>query len=157
MSGRLNLWLLVLVALCAVSLWFGKDLVLPAKDPSGDNHGKPAPEPYELPADAAAVHLVVLNGTGRDGLAREVSLMLGRAGCVAERVGNAPRVKYAESFLVNRRLSDRRARELAARLGGVKVLREWDDRSGEDAALVLGGDWARLAAALEKSGRAQGH
>jgi hypothetical protein len=152
----LNIWLLVLVALCGVSLWFGKELVLPAQDPSGSEHPQVAPEPYELPADAAAVHLVVLNGTGEDGLARDVSLLLGRAGCVAERVGNAPRVKYAESFLVNRRLSDDRARDLAARLGGVKVLREWDDRCGEDAALVLGGDWARLKAALEKSGRGEG-
>jgi hypothetical protein len=152
----MNIWLLVLVALCAVSLWFGKDLVLPSQGPAGDEQRSAAPEAYELPAGAEAVHLVVLNGTGKDGLARDVSLLLGRAGCVAERVGNAPQVKYAESFLVNRGLSDRRARDLAARLGGVKVLREWDDRCGEDAALVLGEDWARLTAALEKSGRGRG-
>jgi hypothetical protein len=90
------------------------------------------------------VHLQVLNGTAQDGLAREFALLLGRAGCVTENVGNAPHTDYACSFLVNRQLPDARAEQLAAALGGVPVLREFDGRLAADAALILGRDADRL-------------
>jgi hypothetical protein len=152
-SGRLNVWLLVLVAVCGVSYWFGKDLVLPTG--SSDSQDKRAVQPadqYELPDDETAIHLVVLNGTEKSGLARDVSLLLGRAGCVAESVGNAPHRFYPESFLVNRRLTERRAEDLASLLGGVPVLREMDGRGTEDAVLVLGNDWGQLTSVLERVG-----
>ena len=149
MSGRLNVWLLVLVAICGLSYWFGKDLVLPVGSTDEDTAAATRPAvSYDLTEEESAVHLVVLNGTEEPGLAREVSLLLGRAGCVAESVGNAPHRRYAESFLVNRRLPDSRAKKLASLLGDVPVLREMDGRGSEDAVLVLGGDWSRLTSEL---------
>jgi hypothetical protein len=56
----------------------------------------------------------------------------------------------ARSLLVNRRLSDRQADELARRLGGIRVIREWDGRVGEDAVLVLGADHELLKSSLVK-------
>lgn len=145
----MNKWLLLLVVICAVSLWFGKDL-LPLADgetPSSNPVAETSAD-YGMDPEEAAIHLVVLNSTGRSGLAREVSLLLGRAGCVAERVGNAPEGKFANSLLVNRSLSDRRAAELAVQMGGIRVIREADERGSEDAVLILGTDVDRLTAAL---------
>jgi hypothetical protein len=152
-----NVWLLVLVALCGASYWFGKDLVFPGGKGGGvDVPTVPAADRFDMPTGASAIHLKVLNGTEQSGLARDVGLLLGRAGCVAENVGNAPHRGYAESFLVNRRLTDRRAEDLAGLLGGVRVVREMDGRGSEDAVLVLGDDWPRLTSTLEAVGAA-GH
>ena len=151
MRGRLNTWLLILVGICAVSLWFGKDLV---RESSPDAQAPPAalvgPGDFTLAEEETPIHLVVLNGTTEPGLAREISLRLSRAGCVVESVGNAGRRNLARSLLVNRRLSDRQADELARRLGGVRVIREWDGRVGEDAVLVLGADHQQLKSSLMK-------
>lgn len=138
------MWLLIVVAICALSLWFGKDLIRIPKGFTREELSSNRPETtFALSAEESPIHLVVLNGTREPGLAREVSLLLGRAGCVAERVGNAPHRDFARSFLVNRRLSDRQASDLARRLGGIRLIREWDGREGEDAVLVLGADWKR--------------
>lgn len=149
MRGRLNTWLLVLVGVCAVSLWFGKDLV--RQDADGSMKPQPAQTGsagYSLSQDETPVHLVVLNGTGKPGLAREFSLLLGRVGCVIESVGNVSRGDFSRSLLVNRRLPDERASELAGLLGGIRTIREWDDRRSEDAVLVLGADHEDLKATL---------
>ena len=151
MKGRLNIWLLLLVTVCGLSLWFGRDLV---RDRTPDTTGEPEKiavvADYSLEPRQVSIHLVVLNGTSESGLAREVSLVLGRAGCVTERVGNAPGLDVEDSYLVNRRLSDADAGDLSRRLGGIPVLKEWDGRGGEDAVLVLGADWADLTSALAK-------
>ncbi len=145
MKGRLNTWLLVVVAVCALSLWFGKDLVRTGVGgPPATGAEKDSPREIE----ETPIHLVVLNGTGASGLARDVSLLLGRTGCVTERIGNAPGSELAHSFLVNRRLTKRQASDLALRLGGIRVIREWDSREGEDAVLVLGADCAVLTSFL---------
>jgi hypothetical protein len=147
--GRLNFWLLILATVCALSLWLGKDIVNPlrARLPAGDT---PSAEPGDFALDdhEKSVHLKVLNGTTTPGLARQISLLLGRAGCVADQVGNAPRRDCERSFLVNRRLTAGRAGELARRLGGVPVIREWDARTAEDAVLVLGADHAQVTSSL---------
>jgi len=157
MKDRLNTWLLVVVAICALSLWFGKDLVRTGKDSSREEPTSGGAETtFVMSEEEKPVHLVVLNGTSELGLAREVSLLLGRAGCVAESVGNAPHRDFARSLLVNRRLSDRHAGDLARRLGGIRVIREWDGRAGEDAVLVLGADFPRLTAVLGGGGSAGG-
>jgi hypothetical protein len=147
--GRLNTWLLVLLGVCALSLWFGKDLLRQDTDGSKGSQSATTGSPgYGLPLDETPVHLVVLNGTGHPGLAREFSLLLGRVGCVIESVGNASRGDFARSLLVNRRLSDERASELARLMGGIRTIREWDDRRSEDAVLVLGADHEALKATL---------
>lgn len=150
MRGRVNTWLLLFLVVCAVSLWLGKDLV-PERSESAqevDTPSAPVPD-YALSKVDAPVHLAVLNGTNEAGLARKISLLLGRAGCVAESVGNAPDRRFARSLLINRKLSDDKAADLARRLGGIPVIREWDGRGSEDAVLVLGGDFAGLEAGLE--------
>ena len=157
MRGRLNTWLLILVAICALSWWFGKDLVRTEKEESAV--GSPATgaaTTFVMSAEETPIHLVVLNGTSESGLARKVSLLLGRFGCVAERVGNAPRRDFARTLLVNRRLSNRQAADLARRLGGIRVIREWDGRGGEDAVLVLGADCAQLTSCLANERTAGG-
>jgi hypothetical protein len=149
LKGRLNTWLLILVAICALSLWLGKDLVRKGKGSSNvESIPAGAETTFAMSAEETPIHLVVLNGTSESGLAREVSLLLGRVGCVVENVGNAPHRDFARSLLVNRRLSDRQAGALARRLGGIRVIREWDGRAGEDAVLVLGADCQRLTAFL---------
>ncbi len=150
MRGRVNTWLLLFVVVCAASLWLGKDLI-PERSESPqeiDTPSAPAPD-YALSKVDAPVHLSVLNGTNEAGLARKISLLLGRAGCVAESVGNAPDFRFASSLLINRKLPDDKAADLARRLGGIPVIREWDGRGSEDAVLVLGGDFAGLEAGLE--------
>jgi len=92
----------------------------------------------------APIHLVVLNGTGRTGLAREISLGVALHGCVVERVGNAPHDRYKQCFLVNRRLKNIVAADLAVRLGGLPVISEADGRTTEDAVLVLGANYEQL-------------
>ena len=94
------------------------------------------------------MHLRVLNGTGEAGLARDLSRDLAAAGLVIGGLGNADGEPVPATLLVNRRLDDAVARRLAARLGGLPVVREWDGRCSEDAVLVLGLDWSRVRGAL---------
>ncbi len=151
MKGSLNLWLLLIVTVCALSLWFGRGLILPDGG-SPATVALPAPK-LSAPEDEIIepVHLLVLNGTDEGGLAREFGLLLSQAGCVTEKVGNAPHGHYGRSFLVNRRLSASRAARLAADLGGLPILREFDGRSAADAVLVLGQDADNLRKHLQKA------
>ena len=150
MRGRTNIWLLLFVVICAGSLWLGKDLVPRGSKSAVEGGVSPVPAPsYAMSKEDAPIHLAVLNGTSEAGLARKVSLLLGRTGCVAESFGNAPRRDFSHSILVNRKLSAGRAAALARRLGGIRVIREWDSRGSEDAVLVLGRDFAQLEAGLE--------
>jgi len=142
--GRsLNLWLAVLVVVCGVSLWLTNGGTLP----SGPGPGSTGPGATDNP-DAFGVtdpvHLRVLNGTGVSGLARDISLQVVPLGCVVEGVGNVGNGDTAVSVLINRRLADAAAQRLADRLGGIPVVRQWDDRRTEDAVLILGGDWDRV-------------
>ncbi len=160
MKGSFNLWLLVIVVVCALSFWFGKDLVLnePRSGSSDEmidgmsdeveTSGGQKP-PLEI---TEPVHLLVLNGTEEGGLAREFGLLLGSSGCVVEKVGNAPHSQYAQSFLVNRSLPQARIDRLAAELGGMPILREFDGRSAADAVLVLGRDHDRIRTKLQQRG-----
>lgn len=143
---RGGLLLLVLVCIASVGVWIVHGDGPP---PPGVEVAAPVAEaPAARDARDRVIHLRVLNGTPEAGLASDVSLRLDRAGCVADRVANAPHDRFARTLLVNRRLDDDRAAALAARLGDLPLLREWDDRAAEDAVLVLGADHARVAAAL---------
>lgn len=149
-----NLFLLALVVLCGLSLWLGRGALRETRekaagpDAAAPAAGPPADRPEAYRTAEQPLHLVVLNGTDRPGLAREVGLALSRAGCVAERTDNAPHDSFAASLLVNRRLPVSRARALAARLGDLPVLEERDPRTTEDAVLVLGADWRRVVESL---------
>jgi hypothetical protein len=139
---RANLWLVAVLLLAGLSLWLGRrnDAAAPA-----DESPKPTGATRSFaPAPAEPIHLVILNGTGEVGLAGRMSLALAAAGCVVERIGDAPHAGYATCLLINRRLSRARAHALAELLGGVTVLREWDARTAEDAVLVLGEDHERI-------------
>ncbi len=144
-AARGVLLAVVLLCIASVGVWIthGRDGRAPAVTPS-----EPAPDRADPNDRDAVIHLSVLNGTGVSGLAGEVSLRLDRAGCVADRVANAPHDGFARTLLINRRLDDDRAAALAERLGGVRLLREFDARATEDAVLVLGADHDRLDAAL---------
>jgi hypothetical protein len=142
MSGRLNIWLVVALAVCGMSYWFGKDIV---NSTDGISRTTELPGVSFVDQDnEGALHLLVLNGTDQSGLAREFGLLLGRAGCVADKVGNAPHSRYDRSFLVNRQLDSSRIEKLATDLGGLPVLIEFDGRSAADAVLVLGKDADRI-------------
>ena len=140
MTRRLNFWLLVLILIFAGSFFLGREriyrLILVG-------HSQPQPQTFVGDPARKPIHLLILNGTGQAGLAREFSLLVARAGCVCEGVGNAPRTPVNASFLVNRRLTDDLADDLARMLGGLSVNREWDSRTTEDAVLVLGLDFAK--------------
>ena len=143
MRRPLNLWLLVIAVVCGLSIWYGRGMLLP-ENPIADLAPTGSRSERFTAETEQPVHLLVLNGTSVGGLAREFSLLLGKAGCVVEEVGNAPPGSYPESILVNRRLEPGRAANPARRLGGIPVLREWDGRTTEDAVLVLGKDHASI-------------
>jgi hypothetical protein len=140
--------LVALLLICAGSWWWAQREPASGRAPAPATPATPQPRAHGS-ADgdpAPSVHLAVLNGTGEPGLARRVSRRLGTRGCVVVRVADAPHDTFATTLLVNRRLAGPRAAALARRLGGVRLLREWDARATEDAVLVLGDD--RRAAAL---------
>ena len=154
MKGSLNLWLVVVAGVCALSFWFGRDFIGPTTVPeqAAPATGTVAPLDTSNVPPVEAVHLVVLNGTPEAGLARDFGLLLGRAGCVVERVGNAQHDRFERTQLVNRSLTVERARALGDRLGGLPVLLEFDGRSAVDAVLVLGRDADQLRVRLRDHG-----
>lgn len=148
MKRQTNLWLLLIVAVCAASLWVGRGAENPFRQPDPVRQATRSTGPAGEP-DAPPVHLAILNGAGQGGLARQISGLVTRVGCVVESVGNAPAGQYPGSLLINRRLDPERARALAAQLGGIRLLTEWDERSTEDAVLLLGADHALVLTALD--------
>ena len=147
MSRLRNIVLLVLLLVCAASFWFARQQ---SARPAPDG-GRAIPEPVArgpIAAPIENVHIAVLNGTNEGGLARRVSRALSQLGCVVVSVADAPHDTFSATVLVNRRLPADRAEKLAAALGGPRLIREWDGRTGEDAVLVLGRDHARLGGPL---------
>jgi hypothetical protein len=134
-GARRNLLLLLLAGAAGLSLWLGR---------SGSPEAL-APSPAAI--QGPALRLVVLNGTAEPNLARDMATGLGLTGCLAERIANAPHPNFERTLLVDRRL-DGRVERLAARLGGLPVLKEADLEAGEDAVLILGADHRRLRPAL---------
>lgn len=151
MARPRNFLLAVLVLACGLSLWLARGLPWPGR-PQGQatSGGQPA-----VPVDDTRlepVHLRILNATGEGGLAGDLALLVPRLGCVVEGVGNAAPWDGSPSLLINRRLPADRAADLAARLGGIPVLKEWDGRTSEDAVLVLGADFPRVRQAARAGG-----
>ncbi len=147
MKRHLNIWLLVLVLVCGVSLWIGRGAPRPwhAEAPNADVLAL-----AEKPLGATlGIQVVVLNGTHVGGLARDMGMMLGRCGLVPVGFGNAPSQSYEHCFIVNRRLADQQLTGLMDLLGGLPVLKEFDGRGPEDVVLVLGADHDQLLAGLK--------
>jgi hypothetical protein len=150
-----NPLLLLVLIVCAVSWWLygrqdGATVAEQAREPA-----RRAPTAVDAPTGPLPrnVHLVVMNGTGEAGLARRAGRSLPPLGCVVVGLADAPHDTFTTSLLVNRRLDDADARRLAAALGGVPVVWEWDARCAEDAVLVLGHDSDRVLAAVAAAGR----
>ncbi|PID80376.1 hypothetical protein CSA17_05975 [bacterium DOLJORAL78_65_58] len=136
MLRSLNFWLLILLLVCGVSFWS-------ASGGMDKLRSKPVIVEEEDQEPAPPVRLRILNGAGVNGLAQDISLLVAGRGCLVEEVGNADG-HWSETVLVNRRLDDGQARALAAQLGGVPLLSQWDARCSEDAVLILGADHSRL-------------
>ena len=146
MRGR-TVALLAITALALISLGIG------AMNRGRDDAAATGDGRAVLAGDAV-VQLEIRNGSGVSGLAADLSLLLGRAGATAVLLANAPHEGFDRSLLVNRRLDDETAADLAARLGGVPVVLEFDPAAGADAVLVLGADHARVSAALAAAAEA---
>jgi hypothetical protein len=147
-SRARNLLLLLVLAVCAASFWWARRGPTGAGAPTGRSPRAAAVQP--VAAAPLSAHVAVLNGTGESGLARRFSRRMADLGCVVVETADAPHDTFSRSLLVNRRLTDDEARRLAASLGGLPVLREWDPRRREDAVVVLGRDHARLQAAIAR-------
>ena len=92
--GGRRWWLLLLVATLAVGGWFGWRAWRSDNTASVRTGATPCVQPTHPPAPAAAttVHVRVLNGTNRAGLAHDVADQLRRRGFRIAGVGNAPHV-----------------------------------------------------------------
>ncbi len=146
MLRSLNFWLFLVVVICGISLLAASGAILP-KIGNNKQVSSVVVQDWKTDLGQQPIHLRVLNGTGRSGLAREFSLLVSGRGCVVEGIGNAPG-SWPESLLVNRRLQLQSAKGLARQLGSVDVIRQWDERLTEDAVLILGEDFLKLKAAL---------
>ena len=147
--------LIVLALLCLASFCSGPlmrplyDRLVPSLAQRRAGPGSEGLRGVDGPVSRTIVHLLVLNGVGIDNLAGDVSLLLDKIGCVGQGIGNAPHDRYERSLLVNRRLTEDRAAELARDLGGVGIVREIDAAADEDAVLVLGADYRIVLDSLE--------
>ncbi len=148
MLKSLNFWLFLVVIICGVSLLIASGISLPNLAVEQEIAVPVAPN-WRTGSDDAPIHVKILNGTSHSGLAREFSLLVSAKGCVVETIGNAPGT-WPESLLVNRRLELQTSRELAHQLGGMDVIRQWDERLTEDAVIVLGEDFEKVRAALQE-------
>jgi hypothetical protein len=90
-------WLLLLLVTLAVVGWFGRQALRGDNTSSLRTGNVPCVQPTHppAPADPSAVHVRVLNGTNRAGLAHEVADQLHRRGFRLAGVGNAPHVVAA--------------------------------------------------------------
>ncbi len=86
----------------------------------------------------------VLNGTGEQGVARDVTMRLRKMGIDVLIEGNAERFDYRETVLVDRKGNPALMRKLSRRLGVGRVVTQIQERPRIDATLVVGWDRERL-------------
>jgi len=86
----------------------------------------------------------VLNGTGEQGVAREVTMQLRKMGIDVLIEGNARRFDYRETILVDRKGNTELMKKLSKRLGVSMVIIQIQDKPRVDATLVVGWDRERL-------------
>ncbi len=86
----------------------------------------------------------VLNGTGEQGVAREVTMKLRKMGIDVLIEGNARHFDYRESVLVDRKGNPELMKKLSRRLGVSSVVTQIQERPRVDATLIIGWDRERL-------------
>ncbi len=146
MMRSLNFWLFMMVVVCGISLVFASGVTLP-KMGELPKASVPEVQNWQTDPQEQPVHLMILNGTEHNGLARQFSLLTSGHGCVVETIGNAPGI-WSKSLLVNRHLDHDAAKDLARMMGQLPMIKQWDERQTEDAVLILGEDFAKVKAAL---------
>ncbi|MEX1182242.1 MAG: LytR C-terminal domain-containing protein [Gemmatimonadota bacterium] len=101
------------------------------------------PAPAAAPAVQEAEGTVeVLNGSGRSGMARQVTARLREAGFDVVFFGNAPASAGDSSVVLDRTGDDAVARAAGRALGIDRVRTERDTTLYLDATIILGRDWA---------------
>jgi LytR cell envelope-related transcriptional attenuator len=138
----LRLLLLLVVASVAVGGWYGWQ-ALRGDDKAGSRAAlRPCIEPTHPPAPAVArdVHIRVLNGTHRAGLARDVAIRLRARGFRVSGVGNNSRV-LAATTVVRPEGALAAAEAVAEQLPAVQI------QTGQVrvVTLIIGRDFRRLA------------
>jgi hypothetical protein len=97
-------------------------------------HGKRLPQ-------AATVRVEVLNGSGRDGMARRAAQVLRRIGFDVVEIGDAERDDFERTVVVERRSGDlRHARMLARAIGCPRVVQDVDSLKYLEVTVILGRD-----------------
>jgi hypothetical protein len=116
----------VALALCAASVTYGLFL-----RHSGDS------------GEASKFRIEILNGTGKKGLANEVSDRLRNMGIDVLKVDNAPDFSYAKSVLIARNRNPQ-IETLGKLLNCGNIIEQLKDDSMVDATLILGDDYKTL-------------
>jgi hypothetical protein len=137
---------LLAVGTLAVGGWFGWQAVHGGSDGTSSATVRPCVQPTHPPAPVAAaeVHVRVLNGTNRAGLARQVALQLRARGFRLAGVGNSPRrlavttVQHPATALAGAEAVAEQLPAAQVQVGSVKVV-----------TLTIGRDFHRLASAQQ--------
>ena len=95
---------------------------------------------YAIPAPQGRVMIEVLNGTGRQGIARTATRMLRRQGLDVVFLGNADSLADSTQVIV-RRGDPGRARYVVQALGAGRVVVEIDTLRRVDVSVILGNDF----------------
>ena len=140
--GRNRLLLLLLLATLGVGAWFGWQALRGDDNAAVRSSGTPCVQPTHPPAPAAAhsVHVRVLNGTNRAGLAHDVAQRLRARGLRIAGVGNSPRRSPVTT--INHATADLAAALTVAEQLTASSLQTADVKV---VTLVIGRDFHRLA------------
>jgi len=141
--------LFIIVLVCGLSLWYGMADEPKFNLPDFQFNKTQTTVQNDTELEDKPIHVAILNGTSITGLASDVSLAIEHYGCVVDAIENAPHSNFRESILINRRLDSEVAQKLADRLGGVRLIHEFDRRTVEDVVLVLGADYKLVTDSID--------
>lgn len=105
--------------------------------------GRAARAPMVVPGEGTTVVVEVLNATAADGLAREVTRRLRRAGIDVVNYGSARDTALDSTTIVVRRGDPAAARQVRRALGTGRITVDRDPRLLLDASVLLGPDLAQ--------------
>lgn len=95
-------------------------------------------------ANARAVRVEVINGSGEGGIASRAASFLRDGGFQVTEIHNAERTDYFATFVVARRTNISGAKAVSRYLGGAPVIRQAWAPDLADVSLVIGSDRSRL-------------